>query len=226
MQLSRPGAGIILACSLVGASVPTTGALRGLADHSLHRVSRASASVEPTSPAQLGGMTYALTLAGSHAFVAVGPRVAVLDVSNLARPRLVGQSQPLSNVVMGIVLAGGHAYVATQGGFSILDVSDPTQPREIGISSAGGHGLALVENYVYLAGATAGLRIIDVSDPTQPRQVAVHDTPGFAEAVTVVGQYAYVADQASGLRIIDVSNPRQPAEIGFYDTAADAGTWR
>src|SRR5204862_1465346 len=107
--------------------------------------------------------------------VAVGPRVAVVDVSDRARPVLVGESAPLAGIVMGIVLRGTYAYVATQAGFSILDISEPTRLQEVGSYGSGAHWVALDGDYAYLSGS-GGFLILDVSDPTSPIVVGAYRT--------------------------------------------------
>jgi hypothetical protein len=58
---------------------------------------------------------------------------------------------------------------------------------------------------------------VDYGGPTGPAIVGGVLTPGYAQAVAVVGSYAYVADH-SGLRVIDVSSPAAPAIVGGVST--------
>ena len=79
---------------------------------------------------QIGGPTNAV--AGSYAYVGVGPSLVVLNVADPSRPLMVGQSRPLPGIVQGVVVAGTYAYVADGEGLRVIDVSDPTRPREVG----------------------------------------------------------------------------------------------
>lgn len=53
-------------------------------------------------------------------------------------------------------------------------------------------------------------------------QIALHDTPGFAWDVEIVGNRAYVADRTGGLRVLNITNPASVSEIGFFDPVAQA----
>ena len=63
-----------------------------------------------------------------------------------------------------------------------------------------------------------GLQIIDISNPANPILAASHDTPSFANSVSISGSYAYVADFYSGLQIINIFNPADPSAAGSYHT--------
>jgi hypothetical protein len=84
------------------------------------------------------------------------------------------------------------------------------------------YGVAVVDNYAYVADNIRDLRVIDVSAPTSPTEVGFFETPGYAEGVAVVDNYAYVAAYDSGLRVIDVSAPTSPTEVGFFETPGNA----
>ncbi len=43
---------------------------------------------------QIGGVTYAVAVQGTYAYIGVGPRLVILDVSDPARPRMVGRTAP------------------------------------------------------------------------------------------------------------------------------------
>ena len=57
------------------------------------------------------------------------------------------------------------------------------------------YGIAVSNNYVYVATLSSDLRIINISDQANPFEVGYYDTPGCAYGVSVSGDYAYVADQ-------------------------------
>jgi len=175
---------------------------------------------------QIGGATYAVAVRDGYAYIGVGPRMVILDVSDPHQLSVVGQTEVLPDVVQDVEVAGGYAYVADgKGGLLIIDVSDPTSPQKLSfydtpIGSA--IGVAVWEHYAYVAAHDyfapymGVLWIIDVRDPAFPQEVGSCDIPGYAWDVTVKGNYAYVTDE-TGLRIIDVSDPTSPQELGFYD---------
>ena len=70
---------------------------------------------------QIGGETYAVAVQGNYAYIGVGPRLVILDVSNPALPAVVGQTGVLPGVVEDVALDGNYAYVADgNGGLIIL----------------------------------------------------------------------------------------------------------
>lgn len=110
-------------------------------------------------------------------------------------------------------------------GLRLLNTANPADPYLIGkldTSSFNFYGLAIFNNYVFVACGVAGMKVVDISNPAQPTIVATYDTPGWANAVALSGNYAYVADGAQGLRIINISNPLAPLSVGFLDTPGNA----
>jgi len=165
---------------------------------------------------QLGGFTQAVAVQGRYAYVGVGLRTMVLDVSDPASPQEVGGSPPFSDSVRDIAVSGSIAYVAAGvAGLRVLDVTDPTHPTEIGSLQSRGYaeGVAVAGTTVLLANGPYGLRVIDVSNPRNPAEVGSVFTRNYAFKVTSDGRHAYVAGAGAGLLIADVSNPAQPAEV-------------
>jgi hypothetical protein len=86
----------------------------------------------------------------------------------------------------------------------IIDVSIPSAPVEVGLFSTPGlaFGVAVSENYAYVADFDAGLHIIDVSHPPSPIEIGYYDTPGYSDGVAVAGNYIYLTDGIGGLFIL------------------------
>ena len=174
---------------------------------------------------QIGGVTDAVAVQGNYAYIGVGPRLVILDVSDPANSTMEGQSPVFPGIVYGVVVTGGYAYVANaDGGLRIVNVIDPAHPTEVGFYDTPGyaHGVVVAGTYAYVADYHGGLRIVNVSDPAHPVEVGFYDTPGYADGVAVAGTYAYVADEEEGLRIVNVADPAHPAEVGFCDTPGQA----
>ncbi len=139
---------------------------------------------------QIGGPTHAVAVQGTYAYIGVGPRLVILDVSDPALPTVVGQSDVLPDVVKGVAVAGNYAYVTDwSGGLHIINVSNPAAPTETGSYDTQGdaEGVAVTGNYAYVADWYSGLRIVDVSNPAAPTETGFYDTPGCAKDVTVAG---------------------------------------
>ena len=179
---------------------------------------------------QIGGSTYAVAVQGGYAYIGVGPRLTVLDISDPSSPAGVGTTSLLAGLVTDLHVSGGYAYVADgDAGLRVVDVSDPTRPSEVGFYDTPGqaHDVAVAGSYVYLADGPVGddgnwtgggLQVVDVSNPARPTEVGFCDTPRSAHDVAVAGSYVYVAGVVAGLRVVDVSDPARPTEVGFYGT--------
>ena len=172
---------------------------------------------------QIGGTTYAVAVQGNYAYIGVGPRLVILNVSDPAHPWAVRRTAPLPDIVRGVALAGSFAYLVDgDAGLRISDVSNPAAPFEVGFFDTPGvaYGIALAGSLAFVADGNAGLRIIDVSNPAASFEVGFFDTPGGARGIALAGSLAFVTDGSAGLRIIDVSNPATPAEVGAFGTPA------
>lgn len=185
-------------------------------------VSVASAEVPVHLEGQLGGASQAIAVSetGAIAYLGVGPRVVMLDISAPGNLRETAQSEVLPEVVEDIVIRDGHAYVADgSAGLYVMDVSDANAPRIVGrwsgpsgVSVARGLSVRLSGDYAYLADGSAGLQIIDISNPAKPAGVSVV-TEVTPQTVAVSDGYAYVDSPSEGVTVIDVSDPRRPRMV-------------
>jgi hypothetical protein len=170
---------------------------------------------------QIGGPTQAVAVQGNYAYVGVGLRLVVLNVTDPVTLTEVGTTAPFPYFVEDIAISGTRAYVAAGGaGLRVVDVSDPANPTEIGAWDSPGYaeGVAVSGKTVYLADGPYGLRAVDVSEPTNPIPLGAAFDMNYAFEVAVSGDYAYVAAAGAGLLIADVSDPAHPAEVGTLDT--------
>jgi hypothetical protein len=178
---------------------------------------------------QVGGPTQAVAVQGDpltgsgqvYAYVGVGLRLAVLDVTDPAAPTEAGATAPFPYSVEDIVVSGTLAYVASGGaGLRVVNVSDPANPTEVGAWDSPGYaeGIAISGQIVYLADGPYGLWVVDASDPAHPAAIGSAYDMNYAFGVAVAGRYAYIAGAGAGLLVTDVSNPAQPVEMGSLDT--------
>ncbi len=174
---------------------------------------------------QVGGATSGVAVRGSYAYVGVGLRLVVLDISNPADLREVGVSQPFPHFVEDIAISGTLAYVAAGGaGLRVVDISNAASPTEIGAWDSRGYsgGVAVAGTTVYLADGPYGLRVVDVSKPSQPVEVGSAYSMNYAFKVAVQGHHAFIAAAGAGLLIADVTDPRHPVEVGSLATTGYA----
>ncbi len=168
----------------------------------------------------IGGVPQAVFVRGNYAYVGYGPELAILDISNRARPLRIGYVV-FPDLVLDINVADSYAYVADKSaGLRIVDVSNVAAPLEIGALDTPGEcqSVEVVNNYAYIGDGISGLRIVNVSHPAHPAEVGVYDTPDEAKKVTVSNDFAYIADNQAGLWIVNITNPNAPSLVGSFDT--------
>ncbi len=163
----------------------------------------------PLAPSEIGsfgmlGDVRDVKALGSYAYVAEGPGLSVIDVSDASRPDVM--SSLITPGAGGGAAGAGDPDVAdgSAGGLRIVDVADPASPVEVGAIDTPGYSrnVAVSESYAYVADGSKGLRVIDISDPADPREIATYDTPGSARSVAVFGDLIYVADALGGLFVL------------------------
>ncbi len=82
---------------------------------------------------QTGGQINAVAAAGNLAYVGVGPRLYILDVTDPANPQVVGVSGMLPGVIEDLVVGDGVVYAAAgEAGLWVIDVTDAAAPQPIG----------------------------------------------------------------------------------------------
>jgi hypothetical protein len=169
---------------------------------------------------QLGGETRAVAVQGAYAYIGVGPRLVVVDISNPAHPAVVGQTTVLTArpfFVEQVQVAGAYVYMVGAGcdsydlchgynGMWVIDVSDPTAPREVSsyVTPGPAHAVYLAGSYAYVGWGKCrslgsgwwecdgGLQVVNVADPTVPEEVGIYRASGEVNGVSIAGAYAYV----------------------------------
>jgi hypothetical protein len=134
---------------------------------------------------QLGGEARAVAVVDQRVYLAAGPRLLVLDVSNPATPLQIGQSELLPAVTREMVVANGFAYVlAADHHLYILDLTNAADPRLVGsmFLSEMATNLAIRDTLLFVSeGERQGevesgrLLIVDVNNPAAP--VALSHVP-------------------------------------------------
>jgi len=142
---------------------------------------------------QIGGLVNNVAINGQYAYLATGPRLVILDISDPMLPVRVGMYDGLQSP-REVVVEGTRAYVADfQAGFVIFDVSDPQAPHKLGVYNNGtsATAVAVSGNYAYVTHTSAWVRIIDVCNPANPQFVGSYAPAGFgyAQDVAISGPY-------------------------------------
>lgn len=189
----------------------------------------------PLTREQEGGAPAALLVVGSVAYVGVGPRVELWDLSNPSAPMRLGETPALTGKVVSIAATGERLYVAEVNGrdgrVRIIDVSDPASPRETGRVPLTGReprplGVAASATNLYVADYTHGVLEFELSDPDAPTLVRSLPEILGPVSVDVVGDRLYYETQrvdgiALGAR--DLSSEFAPlGELSFQSGAKGA----
>lgn len=196
----------------------------GLSSTVVGRVATVSVAARPVKVVdQVGGASYAVALQGHIAFLGVGSRMLIIDVSTPTAPRPVAWTDPLPSLVQSIEVVDNLAFVASSpdnafldsasfSSLDIIDVGDLSKPRSVAaIGFPGGiRELDVSEGFAYLASEQDGLRIVDVRDPAHPVVASELMLGGSTDSVSVSGSFAFVANWVEGLQVIDVSDPGAP----------------
>ena len=66
---------------------------------------------------QVGGPTQGIAVQGNYAYIGVGPRLVVVDISDPANPIQVGASAVLDDFVLGVMVSGTLAYRGSRRGW-------------------------------------------------------------------------------------------------------------
>lgn len=122
-----------------------------------------------------GGTCNAVAVRDQLAYISVGQRLVVLDISDPNAPVRVGESEPAGHIIVEIDLVGDLAFAAAFGaGLKIFDSQDPMRPRVIGeyrVPDAVAH-VAVDGGLACIAGYDAGFWLLDVSDPTRLEELS------------------------------------------------------
>lgn len=194
----------------------------------------------PAAPVQVGGWSSTVAsdvvaLAGKGTMLAAvqDSHLSILDLSNPARPALLGSATTEDTAtgrdlawVGDLLYLSGNTSDHAGGVLQIYDMSDPSSPTYLGgASTAGsGYGVYVADDVAYVADGNNGrLLTYDVSAPASPALLGTHVVSGAARDVQVVGGVAYVASGApGGLETVNVSDPASPALLGRYASPGTA----
>jgi hypothetical protein len=205
---------VLLSLLVFSANVWSPGASARVGDdlreHQLGNLTSDSLNVELVN--QIGGPVYGVAVQGNYAYVGVGPRLLILDISGSELLK-VGQTQPLPAIVQGVTVAGNYAYLALgSAGLQVVNISNNANPVPVGICNTPGfaHSLAMAGIYAYVADGSGGLRVINISNPAAPSEVGSLSSIGQVNDLAVQGDYAYLANDTTGLRIVNISTPTNP----------------
>ncbi len=172
----------------------------------------------------IAGQADLVALGGSHAYIAAGRTLSIVNITDPSRPAARGRLD-LPDRIWAMRVAPPLAFLALDlAGLAIVDVASPGAPvlrsvvklpgQTVGVSSAGTRVLA--------ANLMSGVEFIDASTPDEPKPLGAFFTDGYARDVAVAGSLAFVVDQPTGFSVLDVSIDGTPDTAVGVDQSAEA----
>lgn len=193
-------------------------------------VRSAPLAATPTADIELlshfDGALRAVAVQDNQAFVGIGSRLAILDITDQSHPELLGITDAFPDLVENVVVSGNYAYVAaTYAGVRIVDISDSANPQEVGVATGMelAYGIAVSGTRLFVTDPYSGsLWLFDVSDPTNP--IGVWSQEAFSPLdILVEGNYLYLA--SGNLEIYDLTDINQPSLLSSVPFAFNSGEW-
>ncbi len=186
---------------LIGALLTATTGRTALAACSTERVG------------QWGGASKTLAVQGDFAYVGIGAKLVVVDLSDPQEPTLVG-SLLLNGVAQDIAVSVQHVYVCTDGlSMEIIDIFNPSQPTRVGeyVTVLAPARVVLQGQYAFVLSDNIGLQVVDVSTPQAPVLAGQFNMCCPTE-MAIAGSYAYVRSDFQTI-LLDISEPTAPALV-------------
>ena len=179
---------------------------------------------------QRWGETNTLAMQAGALLLGMGPRVLLLDISNLSTPRIVGESAVLPGVVNALVVHDGIAYVGAGEHLIELEVRDPARITVLGdirLEGAVPLSLLLEGNVLYVGGTRlvssdpsllsreqrGFLATVDISTPGDLQLLDTLDVQEPVPALALSNDILY-----AGPYLVEAGNPTKlggPAEFSL-----------
>lgn len=149
---------------------------------------------------QFGGSMQAIDVMGNRAYIGVGPRLQVIDITFPNSPKLLGQSEAFSSLIKAIDIVDNRAYVALgQGGATIMDISDPANMTTISTFGFDTRIVDLIVDQNILYGVTPDPRSVylyDVSDASNPIQLTTGTFVRTEMSPVIIDGYLYARESS------------------------------
>jgi len=175
--------------------------------------------VEVQIAAQVGGEVTDIEINGTYAYLSVGPRLVVMDLSNPDILQVATMSDLLPGLGKALAIEDGRLYWVSDSGYLLVfTLEDPTKPSLLGQYEVPPKadevvlkdGIAWVG---FLNQEGEGLRAYDLSSVTDNKleEIAKVNIQVAHGSLVPAGNYLYLY----GGFVIDIRNPRQPTIINL-----------
>jgi hypothetical protein len=203
--------------------IPVFALLLGVSQLSAHVAGDAGATVDLVASqvaSEEDANVAALALDGTRAYIAAGPRLLILDISNPADPRLLGQSRVAPTAISSLVVGWPYVFVASVGILAVTDISDVAHPRFVNsytYESDGSTPQLKVDHHTGYLLDNSGLRVLELSRPVLPREIGFLAIPGGRtdpDAFSLLEEALYVGGSDGNTWIVDARDPANPVIAG------------
>ena len=167
----------------------------------------------------------AVALAGGFAYVGMGPRLVVVDVSDPTAPVTAAELRLQSEPRALAVDRSLAAIVGYDGATALVTVNDPRRPARLAAlpSPQRAYDVALAAGQAYVA--QGSLATWDLSDPRQPRLIGATSDGCALTALTVSGQLVVAAGKRDSytacLTVWDAADPGHPRALKGLEPATE-----
>jgi hypothetical protein len=166
-----------------------------------------------------------IAVAGPTAYVTTPGGLAVVDLDDPVRPKLLGRVDGLRQPGA-VAVQFRYAFVVDAEGLRVVDVTDRARPRLVersSVSLSDARNVYLARTYAYVAAGKQGLAVVDISKPEAIRLDQTFDAGGAIDdawdvkvGATNGSIFGYVADGKHGLRVVElISANDTPGAYGF-----------
>jgi len=161
----------------------------------------------------------AVTIVDSHAYVAAGDFLHIIDVSNLAAPAVASRLAVSAN---GVVVVGNYAYVVGNAGLHVIDVSVPHAPALVGTVAEGNGGSVTVQGARAYVIDDGSLKAFDLPEESSPQPLATIELWSGAFDMVLAGSHAFVTSSSltecyegpRGLQVVDLPDGDEARALG------------
>jgi hypothetical protein len=144
---------------------------------------------------------------GSYVYLAESKTFVVVDASNVAAPKKLGE-QVFPERIWGFRVAGDRAYVAAgHSGLGVIDISNPSSLKLLTMFKTPGQAknVSVTGTKAFVANHNSGVDIVDLTDASKPTLLGSAFLDGYARDVAAVGSLAVAVDNPSGVYVFDAA---------------------
>lgn len=167
-------------------------------------------NVNLTLAGQAGGSVKALVIEGNYAYMGVGARLVVMDITDPAQPVLFRQTEPLSGTIRDVVIAWPTVFLATSYGIEIVDVDFIDHTLPVNKDKQAGTFDAIAYDPIYQTLYAVGgdqLSVWDMYDVNAIAPMSTYTSPSYSWSdVVVESTNAYITGEGE-VRMLNISNP-------------------